>query len=370
MMTAIQLNPSAAWPPAARRAVGYGTLYFVLLALTQFPEHLRVILKTGQFSTAREWLLVSAIGAVLIAGLLWLAERYFTDKPMTWRLAGVAILSSGITALVHDLVLTRAFGLPNWYMATRPNGADARALQSSIMFFSALGTAFLLVLIYYHREHYLETVRALGEAERKRAAVARMEMDARLQTLQAQVDPTLLRHTLARVETLYETDHVQANDMLDAFIAYLRATIPITRTGGATVESEGERLCAYVALRRLLDCPRLLLAIRAPEGMLSMPIPSMVLQPLIEQLCPLMDQLTMVWSETADQFEVLIEGDCGDRTAPATIQLDLSIERLRAVYGPLAAITTDYPAAHQLALRIRAPLSAQHASTAMIEPTP
>ena len=55
---------------------------------------------------------------------------------------------------------------------------------------------------------------------------ARMLLEARLQLMQAQVEPHFLFNTLANVQHLVETDPPEASRVLDSLIKYLRAALP------------------------------------------------------------------------------------------------------------------------------------------------
>src|ERR1700682_4734071 len=63
-----------------------------------------------------------------------------------------------------------------------------------------------------------------GESERHQ--LGKNVLEARLQVMQAQVEPHFLFNTLANVQHLVETDPAAASRMLDSLIQYLRAAVP------------------------------------------------------------------------------------------------------------------------------------------------
>jgi sensor histidine kinase YesM len=94
--------------------------------------------------------------------------------------------------------------------------------------------------------------RALAVAEEKTqqaevSDMSRQITEARLQALQAQVEPHFLYNTLANVQALTEVDPPAANQMVGHLIQYLRASLPKMRENTSTVGQELE-------LRYLTTC--------------------------------------------------------------------------------------------------------------------
>src|SRR6185295_18926643 len=69
----------------------------------------------------------------------------------------------------------------------------------------------------------------IAKAEAERHQLEKNILEARLQLLQAQVEPHFLFNTLANVQHLVETNPGEASRMLDSLIQYLRAALPQMR---------------------------------------------------------------------------------------------------------------------------------------------
>ena len=82
----------------------------------------------------------------------------------------------------------------------------------------------------------------IAKAEAERNQLEKNVLEARLQLMQAQVEPHFLFNTLANVQHLVETDAAAASRMLDSLIQYLRAALPQMREGTTTLGRELARL--------------------------------------------------------------------------------------------------------------------------------
>src|SRR5258708_10173426 len=95
--------------------------------------------------------------------------------------------------------------------------------------------------------HAAEVSRAEIAAEQLRASTA----EARLQALQAQVEPHFLFNTLAHVKWLYRRDPERGRHMLDRFLDYLQAPLPRVGQSAPTLEQELQLPHAHLAIQQL-----------------------------------------------------------------------------------------------------------------------
>jgi sensor histidine kinase YesM len=106
--------------------------------------------------------------------------------------------------------------------------------------------------------------------------------DAQLRLLRAQLEPHMLFNTMATLRSLIEEDPRQAQKMIDQVITYLRGTLTASRTQMTTLSNEFEQLRAYLEIMSLRMGARLSYTMELPEKLSSEAIPSMLLQPLVE----------------------------------------------------------------------------------------
>jgi len=107
-------------------------------------------------------------------------------------------------------------------------------------------------------------------------------LEARLQALQAQVEPHFLFNTLAHIKRLYRTEPIRARLMLDSFRAYLRSALPQMRSAGATLGREIDLVRAYLDVQQVRMGHRLRVQFDVPEALRERSFPSMMLMSLVE----------------------------------------------------------------------------------------
>jgi signal transduction histidine kinase len=123
-----------------------------------------------------------------------------------------------------------------------------------------------------------------ANAAAEREALQRQVTEAKMQMMQAQVEPHFLFNTLASVEHLIETDAPRAAAMQRRLIQYLRAVLPQMRESPAMTNlgREADMVAAYLDLMKMRMEDRLQVDVHVPEGLRSAAFPPMMLQPLVE----------------------------------------------------------------------------------------
>jgi signal transduction histidine kinase len=125
-----------------------------------------------------------------------------------------------------------------------------------------------------------ETAVALDVAERE--TLSRQLAEARLQAMQAQVEPHFLFNTLAAVEHLIETDPPRAAQMQRNLIGYLRSVLPNFRKPDSTLGREVEICRHYLEILKMRMEDRLQIDINIPAPLVNASLPPMMLQSLVE----------------------------------------------------------------------------------------
>jgi signal transduction histidine kinase len=141
--------------------------------------------------------------------------------------------------------------------------------------------ALLVVLAEFHR-HGQRHLRAIHEAELERLGMEREMAEARLQVLQAQIEPHFLFNTLANVRRLYQTDAPTGRRMLDDLMRYLETALPCMRASTSTVEREVGLVTAYLGVQSVRMGRRLAYEIDVPPALGPLALPSMMLLTLVE----------------------------------------------------------------------------------------
>ncbi len=204
--------------------------------------------------------------------------------------------------------------------------------------------------------------RALAFAQQKEreaevSDVSRQVTEARLQALQAQVEPHFLYNTLANVQALTEVDPVAANQMVGHLIQYLRAALPKMRESTSTVGQEVELVRAYLNILKMRMGARLEFGIEVPEELLGRSFPPMMLPTLVENaikhgLEPVREggridvQVSRVDTLDGERIRVAVR-DTGRGLSDAPMQSGQGVglsnlrERLMAIHGGRGRFTIE-----------------------------
>lgn len=118
--------------------------------------------------------------------------------------------------------------------------------------------------------------------ELERSEYERNALDARLQLLQAQVEPHFLFNTLANVRELVDAGSPQASSVLNNLIAYLRAAVPRMHDSAPTLKQELELVRAYLEVMQMRMPDRLQFTLHADDEALRLFCPPMALLTLVE----------------------------------------------------------------------------------------
>jgi hypothetical protein len=124
--------------------------------------------------------------------------------------------------------------------------------------------------------------RELDRIELARLQLERRRVEARVQLMQAQIEPHFLFNTLATVKRLYRTGPESGVRMLDSLMQYLRVALPRLREDEATLADELDHVAAYLDILHIRMGKRLRHSVEAPADVRAIAFPSMMLITLVE----------------------------------------------------------------------------------------
>jgi LytS/YehU family sensor histidine kinase len=121
-------------------------------------------------------------------------------------------------------------------------------------------------------------------AAAERESMQRQLSEAKMQAMQAQVEPHFLFNTLASVEHLIETNPPRASAMQRTLIQYLRAVLPQMRDNNLVTNlgREVDMVKSYLDLLKMRMEERLTVDLQVPDGLRSAAFPPMMLQSMVE----------------------------------------------------------------------------------------
>ena len=152
-----------------------------------------------------------------------------------------------------------------------------------LTFFSrALLFGGLLTAVLYFVTRERSVAQALHAETLTRLSLDRQMTEARLQVLQAQIEPHFLFNTLANIKRLYLIDPAHGRTLLRNLSDYLRAALPQMRESGSTLGRELALTRAYLNVLQVRMGARLKVEIAVPVELLDVPLPPMMLPTLVE----------------------------------------------------------------------------------------
>ncbi|MBL0122728.1 MAG: sensor histidine kinase [Betaproteobacteria bacterium] len=154
--------------------------------------------------------------------------------------------------------------------------------QVTTSFIISLCISLVLATIWRRRLDELAAQMALAEERGRVEAAERAAVQANLRALQAQIEPHFLFNTLANVVGLIHPQPDTAKLMLEKFIAYLRASLAATREQETTLGNEFQLMANYLAILQIRMGDRLRVDVDLPADLAALHMPSMLLQPLLE----------------------------------------------------------------------------------------
>jgi signal transduction histidine kinase len=237
--------------------------------------------------------------SLLIATITWavidLGRHLFASAAETgWPqgLQGLALVAGGIVAgYVAGTGLANQLCIYYGWYPPGPNPNAGTELRTSILITAMAGIV---------GTYYFYSINKSAYLERKMTEAHQHATEARLKLLETQLEPHMLFNTLANLRVLIGTDQARAQQMLanlrvligtdqaraqqmlDHMIAYLRATLNASRTTTHALAAEFDRLRDYLELMAVRMGPRLHFELDLPDDLAAQPVPTLLLQPLVE----------------------------------------------------------------------------------------
>jgi len=134
----------------------------------------------------------------------------------------------------------------------------------------------------YLRRQRQRRIRALRDAKLQRVNAESQEIDARLQSLQAQIEPHFLFNTLAHIVRLHQVDALKGRQMLRSLTEYMRSALPKMRGTDCTLARELALTRSYAEVQRIRMGDRLRIEVDVPAALMEARVPSMTVLTLAE----------------------------------------------------------------------------------------
>jgi two-component sensor histidine kinase len=288
-------------------------------ALTYQPPRWRYTLAMA----ATEWYVWAAF-TPLVA---WLSRRFRLSRQQWWRALILAAL--GIPAAFVKVTLTRilrgAIGGGEYFQITD------------------LVTQYLIYWAIVIAVHVWQYHRRAQERELRTSQLEALLAQTRLQMLSMQLQPHFLFNTLNTIAELVHQQPEAAEDMIGRLSQLLRQTLHAGAVDRVPLARELELLQQYIEIQRARFGDRLHVEVIADDAALVALVPSLLLQPLVENSIkhgigaragP--GYIEIAAGRTADRLWIEVRDDGGGlREGPVREGVGLANgrSRLQALYG-------------------------------------
>jgi len=211
-----------------------------------------------------------------ITGLYWLDRRFLHPRlerlSRGWLHLGLemafSLLEHILGALVALFVCSRLLGFQ---------------VMASIAWIPVAGMVIAFPVVH-GTEMALRFFRQLREKERREAQLLALTTEAELKALKAQIDPHFLFNTLNTIASLIHTNPDRAEATVERLAEMFRYVLNGSERGRVPLEQELAFVDGYLEIERARFGERLRVTHEVAPEALDVPVPSLILQPLVENV--------------------------------------------------------------------------------------
>lgn len=273
--------------------------------------------------------------------IILMLKFYQPDKSKLYYLLIWSAALAGICVLVIEFALGIAFEGNATYLQFLDNTALLRFGVSFLMlaFISVLGWIWF----------YLKTQQ---KDETRKADVEKLSREAELYSLRQQLQPHFLFNSLNSINALIGAEPIRARTMVQQLSDFFRGTLKRQESHRVTLTEELDQLKLYLEIEKVRFGHRLQTEVFMDEKSIAMMIPSLLLQPVVENAIKfgLYDVtgnvLISIQAEvTGDDLKICVENPFDPEMSPPNNGVGFglsSIERrLYLLYGRSDLLTTE-----------------------------
>lgn len=217
--------------------------------------------------------------AVLTPGILWLTQRFPFDRA-TWKRAIPIHIAGVILAVSLHVVITVALRMGTYWAFGE--SLDTWLHEAQEMFIVNFDWE---MMTYWTIVGVGTALRYLHEARARELSAAQLEtrlVEARLHTLQRQLQPHFLFNTLNTISALMHRDVDAADAMIARLSDLLRMSLQRVGVQEVPLEEELDFLSKYLEIEQTRFRDRLTVVFDVQADTLDALVPNLLLQPLVE----------------------------------------------------------------------------------------
>ena len=316
--------------------------------------------------------------AILLSLPLRYLYRYVWDRPLWLR---VVAFAGGSFAAAWLWFASRSFIYSRWFEEAKEMkewveqlGPKAAEMFEKFYFHESIIAAWIVMLAWSTLYFAIKYARVFREVRESALKAASMAHEAQLKMLRYQLNPHFLFNTLNAISTLVlEHNTEAANRMVTKLSSFLRYSLDNDPMQRITLRQELEALKLYLDIEKVRFEDRLQLDLDIEPGAETALIPSLLLQPLVENAIKhgiahvesngmlriaarvFAGELLLELSDNGPGVE-LANGEINARG----VGLRNTRERLHELYGTAHSFRLSKVQPHGLGINIRIPCEREH----------
>ena len=255
--------------------------------------------------------LLLAAGCLLITNNM---KFYLPQKERYWYVLIMSVVLSGLWLLIVKFLLKLIFKSDDNYLVILDRSIYIRYVFGFLM----IGCMAIMSLLWY-------TLQEQQEANKRKEQAEQMTKDAELLKLRQQLQPHFLFNSLNSISALAGSQPEKARHMIQQLSDFLRGTLKSDEQQSVTLEDELRHLQLYLEIEKVRFGLRLQTDIQIEEEVKKMHVPSLLLQPIVENAIKfgLYDtigevMITLSAKQMDHQLEIIITNPFDEETAVNT----------------------------------------------------
>jgi signal transduction histidine kinase len=317
------------------------------------------------------WIRAASIGLrdwylwALLSLAIWkLANRYPLERRSFWRHLAIYLASCVAAVIAYEMIgvllsawFPAVFGFGGMPVGHRPDNAAEEGRYGRLLFsilpFKAAFDAIIFWMLVLGR-YALNYSQRLQERDRVEAELKASLTEARLRALKMQLQPHFLFNTLNAIAALIRQNPKTAEAMIVSLSELLRATLDLADRQEVPLREEMEFVNCYLSIEQLRFEDRLAVRSDIDPAVLDAMVPSMILQPIVENAVRhavepnLADSvLTLIARRQGHELRIVVQdnGPGFGKTIPEGIGLQNTRARLHQLYAGQERLVCE-PAEH------------------------
>jgi len=220
------------------------------------------------------------IGVAVLAAAAAVVHRIPRHGRRQYAAVALAVIAAGAASLYLCTVHSTWRRLGTLSVFLGDPGNYVGWFGTSMLVYLTLGMLIVGAWLYVRAE--AQQAEVLKQVAVDSARMDQQTAEARLQVLEAQIEPHFLFNTLAHVKRLYEIDPASGARMLQNLKAYLAVALPQMRETESTLARELGNVTAYLNVQQIRMGHRLAFAVDLPPNLRGAAMPSLMILTLVE----------------------------------------------------------------------------------------